>query len=818
MTLGLLAAAWLGGTLLGLSWGAAPLGALALAGVGVLAAVGLRMLRWPALPALLGAAFLLALARAGVGGGDGDGLSAAVLDGREVVVEGRIVDDPENAATKVRFRLLVARGRVYGLRSGGGESDDLFRGQSWLVYANPPAELVGRRDAPYFRYGDVVSVSGELLAPRPVGGFDYPAYLAAQGITATLFAQEVEVTGAAGARWRSVVYRARGRMADSLERAMPYPESALAAALLLGKREALPPEVVERFRGAGAAHLLAISGLHVGVLLAAVSGVGGWLLGRRSPAWLLAAGMAIWLYAVVAGAPPSAVRAAIMGTVYLLAVGLGRPSGALSALALAAALMTALSPGLIRQVSFQLSFAAVGGIALALAVGGDRLGGWRSSPAGWRGWLLGRTLGLAAVSAAATLATWPLVAAYFGELPLLGVPVSLLAVPAMAPAVIAAGAAAMGGLVSGTLGELLGWLAAAPAAYLIGVVSLVPGWTVSADWAGGAVIYIWYGGLGAAILMARRLRRLSETGLSGAGLRDALRGAGGTGMRWPGPRFTIPAAMALSIAAAILWARAAGGPDGYLSVHFFDIGQGDSILIVTPSGRRALIDGGPEADGASQALAGALPGGDRGLDLAVMTHPDADHGRGLLEVLDRYKVGMALSGPAEPDDDIQAQWDQRLRKHNITSAEVSAGYVVYLDDGVELRVLNPPPGRVSGDSNDNSVVFRLTYGEVSFLLTADIGHSIEERLLRDNVPLSATVLKVGHHGSRTATSQRFLDAVNPAVAVISVGRDNSYGHPAAEVVERLELRLGAGKVYRTDLDGEVVVVTDGVGVRVRTGG
>ena len=220
---------------------------------------------------------------------------------------------------------------------------------------------------------------------------------------------------------------------------MPYPESALAAALLLGKREALPPEMVARFRGAGAAHLLAISGLHVGVLLAAVSGVGGWLLGRRSPAWLLAAGAAIWLYAVVAGAPPSAVRAAIMGTVYLLAVGLGRPSGALPALALAAALMTAVSPGLIRQVSFQLSFAAVGGIALVLAVGGDRLGGWRSSQAGWRGWLLGRTLGLAAVSAAATLATWPLVAAYFGELPLLGVPVSLLAVPGMAPAVICGG-------------------------------------------------------------------------------------------------------------------------------------------------------------------------------------------------------------------------------------------------------------------------------------------------------------------------------------------------------------------------------------------
>ena len=503
MKLALLSAAWLGGTLLGLSLNAAPVAAaLLLAAGAVMAAVSLRLIRRPAFPAILAAVMALGLARAGAA--DAAITDTASYDGRQITASGQIVNDPENAATKIGFRLRVTQAQL----DGDEENVDanLFAGRQWLVYANPPAELIARRNAPYFRYGDLVTLSGSLQQPRPLDGFDYPAYLAAQGITAAIFAQNVQVTGAAGARWRSLIYEARGRLSDSLERVMPYPESALASALLLGKRESLPPAMTERFRGAGAAHLLAISGLHVGVLLAAAAGAAGWLLGRRRPTYLMAAMAVIWLYVLAAGAPPSAVRAALLGTVYLAALATGRLPGALPALALAAALMTAHSPLVIRQISFQLSFAAMGGIILALALFGPNPGARRFRWTGWPGRLANWALSLAMISVAATLATWPLVAAHFGQLPLLGVPVSLLAVPALAPAVISAAAAAIGGLILPPLGVLLGWIAAAPATWLIGVVSIFPGLTLETGWAGRPLLYLWYSGLAAALLTPRAHR------------------------------------------------------------------------------------------------------------------------------------------------------------------------------------------------------------------------------------------------------------------------------------------------------------------------
>ena len=811
MRLGLLSAAWLAGVLLGYEAGLGPAPAWLLAGAAGVLAVGLRLARLPAFPALLAAILLLGLGRAET---DSALDAAHSLHGREVVATGSIVDDPETTARQVRFELRVS----------GVEIDDeaLDTDARWLVYARPPDEQVARRRPPFFRYGDEVTVRGTPLPPQPIDGFDYPAYLAAQGITATMFADETTVTGQGGASWRAAIFAARGRLAASLETAMPYPESALATAMLLGKRESLPTELVERFRGTGAAHLLAISGLHVGVLLAVAAGAGAWALGRQRPTYLLIAGTLIWLYALGAGASPSALRAALMGTVYLAALGLGRPGSVLPALALAAAVMTAVSPGLVRQVSFQLSFAAVGGIALALAMLGGRWN-WGASPtAGWRRRATGWAAALTAVSAAATLATWPLVAANFGEVALLGVPVSLLAIPAVAPLIVASAVSAGAGLAVPEIGELLGWIAAAPAAWLIGVVSVFPALTVEAGWAGRPLLLGWYGVLGLALLAARpQWPARCRQALSGAGrrLRALLptgSGGGTGGRRLPSPYVSLTVAAGLAIAAVILWLRVVAGPDGYLHVHFLDVGQGDSTLIVTPSGRQVLVDGGPDGDRVSRRLSDVLPGGDRSLDLVIMTHLDSDHSQGLLEVLDRYTVGAVLAGPQSTDSAMGPQWEQRLQQHGVATVEVREGHAIQLDDGVDLVVLNPPSDRLSGESNNDSVAMRLTYGTVSVLLTADMEAEAEQRLVNDGAVPSSTVLKAGHHGSATSTTQRFLDAVGPSLAVVSAGLENPYGHPAPEVLRRLEAAVGAENVYRTDLHGTVEVVSDGARVWVRT--
>ena len=814
MKLGLLSAGWVAGVLLGHWWGLDSAVALLLAAGVALLVPALRMARVPVLPSVLVVLLLLGAWRAGL---DDVHESPAGVLGQDVVASGTIVSDPESASRQVRFELQVSSVRL----ADEWREVDL----RWLVYANPSDELVSRRASPYFRYGDELTVRGRPLRPEPFEGFDYAAYLSARGITATMFAQEPEVTGEGGAWWRSAIFAVRGRLADSIERAMPYPESALASAVLLGKREALPADLVEKFRGTGAAHLLAISGLHVGVLLAVTAGSAAWLLGRQRPTYLIVAGAVIWLYALLAGAPPSAMRAAAMGTVYLAALGVGRPSSALPALALAAAVMTAFSPGLVRQVSFQLSFAAVAGIAVALAVTGGGVA-WRSTPsAGWAKRLLGWALSLVLISAAATLATWPLVAVNFGQVALMSVPVSLLTIPAMAPLIVSALAASVGGLVFPPFGVLLGWVASAPAAWVTGVVSVFPTWTVQAEGVGGPVLLFWYGGIVLALLGAqphrmRRWRR-SMSGLATRFMEFLSRrlsgtGAAGTGRLPPSPYITVAAAVGLGIAAAILWARVAGGPDGYLHVHFLDIGQGDSILVVTPSGRQALIDGGPDGDAVSQALAEALPGGDRSLDLVVMTHLDSDHSGGLLEVLDRFAVGAVLTGPSPAGGAMQAQWEERLKGYGKDTVEVYAGYAIELDEDIRVEVLNPSRDRSLGNSNNDSVVLRLSYGDVSVLLTADIESEAEARLVARGAELESTVLKVGHHGSATSTSQVFLGAVSPSIAVVSAGMDNPYGHPASEVIKRLEDEVGAGNVYRTDLQGDVEVVSDGEDVWVRT--
>ena len=392
----------------------------------------------------------------------------------------------------------------------------------------------------------------------------------------------------------------------------------------------------------------------------------------------------------------------------------------------------------------------------------------------------------------------------------------------MAPLIVASAVSAGIGLALAPVGELLGWIATAPAAWLIGVVSVFPPWTVEAGWVGRPLLLGWYGALGLALLAARPhwLRRWRQPAAEAwRRLRTPVSGGSGrVSFNWPlpSPYVSLTVTAGISIAALLLWLRVASGPDGLLHVYFLDVGQGDSTLIVTPSGRQVLVDGGPDGDRVSQELAEALHGGDRSLDLVVMTHLDSDHSQGLLEVLDRYTVGAVLTGPPSTSSAMAAQWERRLRQHDVTAIVVRQGHALRLDEDVELAVLNPPLDRMFGESNNDSVAMRLTYGSVSVLLAADMEADAERRLLNDGALQRSAVLKAGHHGSATSTTQAFLKAVEPSIAVISAGLENPYGHPAPEVLRRLEAAVGDGNVYRTDRHGTVELVSDGATIQVRT--
>ena len=290
-----------------------------------------------------------------------DAPAPALVDGyaQEVLIQGQVVSDPEATAQRIKFVL---------------EAESMDRGGEWeqasgrvLVYAEPPPSLVSAREPPYFKNGDILRLQGNWQRPEPTADFDYPSYLASQGIESILWSREVEwLRGPSAGNWRSWIFDLRRELSQSIESASPTPQSALAQALLLGLRGQLPDDVVEDFRSTGTSHLLAISGLHVGVLLVMSLGAATWLLGKQHLDYLLLPLAAIWLYALISGLPVSVTRAAIMGSLYMLALAVGRPQSALPPLALSAMLITALAPKALTQISFQLSFTAMAGIILAL--------------------------------------------------------------------------------------------------------------------------------------------------------------------------------------------------------------------------------------------------------------------------------------------------------------------------------------------------------------------------------------------------------------------------------------------------------------------
>ena len=234
-------------------------------------------------------------------------------------------------------------------------------------------------------------------------------------------------------------------------------------------------------------------------------------------------------------------------------------------------------------------------------------------------------------------------------------------------------------------------------------------------------------------------------------------------------------------------------------------------MVRTPSRHTLLIDGGPTPAGALDALGAALPFWDRGIDVMVLTHADIDHSGGLADVAARHDIGFALE-PVGPSGDVDyAAWKAALERSGTPVSLAFAGQRITLG-GTTVEVLHPPPRPLLGtgsDGNNNSLVLRVVYGDVSFLLTGDIESLAERFLLDEGVGVESTVLKAAHHGSATSSTAAFVERVGPAAAVISVGADNRLGHPAPEVVSTLQGAVGDALFITAD-DGPIRFRTDGV--------
>lgn len=257
----------------------------------------------------------------------------------------------------------------------------------------------------------------------------------------------------------------------------------------------------------------------------------------------------------------------------------------------------------------------------------------------------------------------------------------------------------------------------------------------------------------------------------------------------------------------------------YLRVSFFDVGQGDSVLIQAPSGKDILIDGGPDQKVIGR-LNETLPFYDKYIDMIIITHPHADHIAGLIKVLDKYQVGTIYYNEVDFKSSLYLQLIKKINDKNFKLVKVNKLDLINLEENINLELINPieildntviknNTDNNSEDKNVNntSLVAKLIYKEDSFLFAGDAENEEENLLMQNNFDLEADVFKISHHGSPNANSQGFLQTINPDIAIISVGTKNKFGHPSMRVLKKIE-RAGA-KIYRTDINGTIKIISNG---------
>ena len=241
-----------------------------------------------------------------------------------------------------------------------------------------------------------------------------------------------------------------------------------------------------------------------------------------------------------------------------------------------------------------------------------------------------------------------------------------------------------------------------------------------------------------------------------------------------------------------------------LSVHFLDVGQGDSTMFTVDGSRQILVDGGGNGKKLLSRLGGVMSPFDRTIEVVVLTHPDQDHLAGLIDILEVYNVGVFLHNGQTADTEIFQQLEEVLENSNIRQEIFGEGSKISLSDELKMTAFNPDIAiDERSDRNEHSIVFRIDYGKNSFLLTGDADEQTEDDMILDMEDVDVDWLKVGHHGSKHSTTDEFLYLVSPSYAIISVGKSNRYGHPDPEVLERLS-NIGA-EILRTDEWGTITV-------------
>jgi competence protein ComEC len=675
--------------------------------------------------------------------------------------------------------------------------------------------------APDVNVGDIVRLH-RLRVRRPIsfrnpGAFDYTSYLARQGIyvTASISKPErIKVVEPAASRLMTRLVDFKAELMEPINRTIPMPASAITQAMVWGAQSTnLPADVREAFSASGTAHLMSVSGLHVGFVYAAAFFVlKGWLVplrfrllerctGGPRPSKLAAAGGLVMVigYAGLVGANVPTMRATLMIATFVLAYLLDRDGDPFNTTALAALLILLLHPSSLFDIGFQLSFAGVLAILSAhqwLYPPATEAVDERETPS-ITVRLRKKVRDFVIISVCASLGTAPLILYYFQRLPLIAAPANVMVVPIASLAVPMTLLASSAVQLWQPVGNMLLSLTGALVTLMYACIQLLAGVPYAAPRLGSVSLPV-VGLAYATMLLSPYVRR---------------------------SRLACWAAVCgfIGVSSGIAWPWIVPEGRGWLQVTFLDVGHGDASVIRFPNGTTMLVDGGgsfrDDVDIGERVVAPFL-WHERlhRVDYAVATHPHPDHAKGLRFALRHFGVRQFWDNGAP----LRSHWYGELREEAVARGRyrdiVAEGVTSMMIDGVDLAVLHPTAAyqpsakrrtqpREDPEENNRSLVFKLTYGEVSILLTGDIEQDAEAFLLRTGQDIRATILKAPHHGSRSSSSEPFLRAVSPSVVVFSVPPGSRFGHPDPRVIERY-LVLGT-RIYRTDRDGAITFKTDG---------
>jgi len=759
-----------------------PAFALLCASLTLLEAVLLR-LRARSAASIFAAALLVSL-----GGLDilSDGSAPNIPDSlslRTVVVAGNVDDIPIERPGGTRF-LLQAVSWTDGLHESPLET------RLEVSIAKGPGAVK-------ITYGMNILIAGELMRPPREGNpgeFCPREYYAAMGVGGVLYVRgtaRIRIRDTVGGSWymRWAVIPVRAAILRTIDKRVDGEEREFLKDLLLGERSGISEQTRADFLDAGISHILAVSGLRVLLIWAMLDFL---YLSLRLPGCIRPVFVCLGLlfYMALTGAHPPVVRATLMAISMLLGRHIGRRANRANLLVVCALIVLSINADQLFDVGFQLSFVAVLSLIHLMPPfqrGISSLGG-----AGWAWSLARKALRTGAASLVVSLGTFPIVALHFGRVSVIGVLANIVIIPVAAMCVVLGFIVVMSSLISSGISASYGAL-----------LGLALHWTLRGAALCAAIPYSAFDTLQFHVWDAIPYYALVGIVFFGKSISVSK-------------RLILVALAGLNVAFFV--APESSKREGLLRLTVINVGQGDAILVEFPHGHTMLVDAGPLAlshDAGRSVVSPFLKRrGISRIDLLVITHWDADHAGGVPYIIRHFGVGHVLLGRSASSSALARSCRGAIAETRCSVDTARTGRIFPLEPAARVYVLWPPAAQPTNPrghlatSNEGSVVLKILYGNISFLLTADAEAEAEGAMIaRYGSSLRSTFLKVAHHGSRSSSSAPFLENVTPSVAGVSVGLHNKFHHPSPEVLSRLEEAHAA--IRRTDRDGALILESDG---------